>query len=319
MSPSLLNGEGFVWLASFVDSAMWQSLSFKVENTEEVDRQKLAIPGWAQEYTQISPGAFRGRTVHAQMEGVEVFEEMMNLRIEQEFHAPQNALVFSFDMNENTLYLLDGQTRNAWVTPENYRELSVVIKRSDLARQTSETLGIDDLILTPLRSRYCQLFANWLTKMLSDESCNPSGISHQHLSQQLLEDCSFILEQGLEVAPMGLKATEARKVIQRVIERVNDCPQDTLSAIELADAAGVNLRQLQQVFKQYSGLSPTQWLRTRRLNSVRRDLMQANAKTTTVAEVAMRWSFWHLGRFSDVYRKMFGEYPSTTLNRSAAA
>lgn len=298
---------------------MWQSVSFKVENTEEVDQQKLAIPGWAQEYTQISPGAFRGRTVHAQMEGVEVFEETMNLRIEQEFHAPHNALVFSFDMNENTLYLLDGQTRNAWVTPENYRELSVVIKRSDLARQTSESLGIDDLILTPLRSRYCQLFASWLSKLLRDESCNSSRINHQYLSQQLLEDCSFILEQGLEVAPADLKAAETRSIIQQVIERVSDCPQETLSAIELADAAGVNLRQLQHIFKLYSGLSPTQWLRTRRLNSARRDLVQGSAKTTTVAEVAMRWSFWHLGRFSDAYWKMFGEYPSTTLSRSAAS
>ena len=304
---------------SSADSAMWQSVSFKVENTQEVDQQMLAIPGWAQEYTQISPGAFRGRTVHAQMEGVEVFEEMMNLRIEQEFHAPQNALVFSFDMNENTLYLLDGQTRNAWVTPENYRELSVVIRRSDLVRLTSESLGIDDLILTPLRSRYCQLFASWLSKILSEAACNPSEISHQHLSKQLLEDCCFILEQGLDVASTDLKAAEARRVIQRVIERVSDCPQDSLSAIELADAAGVNLRQLQQIFKQYSGLSPTHWLRTRRLNSVRRDLTKAKSKDTTVAEVAMRWSFWHLGRFSDAYRKMFGEYPSTTLSRSFAS
>ncbi|MNE83864.1 hypothetical protein D3C80_1807190 [compost metagenome] len=51
-------------------------------------------------------------------------------------------------------------TCNSWVTPENYRELSVVIKRSDLAQMSSESLGIDDLILTPFRSRYCRLFAS---------------------------------------------------------------------------------------------------------------------------------------------------------------
>ncbi|MCI1025923.1 helix-turn-helix domain-containing protein, partial [Pseudomonas putida] len=35
----------------------------------------------------------------------------------------------------------------------------------------------------------------------------------------------------------------------------------------------------------------------------------------TVAEVAMRWSFWHLGRFSESYRQLFKEFPSETLKR----
>jgi AraC family transcriptional regulator, ethanolamine operon transcriptional activator len=295
---------------------MWPPVSLKVEDTQEVDQQKLAIPGWAQEYTQISPGAFRGRTVHAQTDSVEIFEELMNLRVEQAFHAPEHALVFSFDMNENTLYLLNERTCNSWVTPENYRELSVVIKRDDLALMSSEALGIDDLILTPLRSQYCRLFASWLSKMLSDAANGPASLSHQHLGEQLLEDCCFILENGLEVGVRDVRAGEAKRVIQRVIERVNDCPQDNLCALELAKVAGVSVRHLQHLFKQYSGLTPTQWLRTRRLNAARRDLMQASSRDVTVAEVAMRWSFWHLGRFSDSYRALFGEYPRATLSRA---
>ncbi|WP_261398016.1 helix-turn-helix domain-containing protein [Pseudomonas sp. DR48] len=281
-----------------------------------MDQQKLAIPGWSQEYAQISPGAFRGRTVHAQAESVEVFEEVMNLRVEQAFHTPDNTLVFSFDINEEALYLLDEKTSDIWVTPESYRELSVVFRRSDLARMSSESLGIDDLILMPLRSQYCRLFTNWLSKMLSDAASNPTGINHQHLVEQLLEDCCFILEQGLEVGTKDARAGEGKRVIQRVIERVNDCPQDNLCALELADAADVSVRQLQHIFKRYSGLSPTQWLRTRRLNAARRDLMQSTSWEVTVAEIAMRWSFWHLGRFSDSYHALFGEYPRTTLTRN---
>jgi hypothetical protein len=29
----------------------------------------------------------------------------------------------------------------------------------------------------------------------------------------------------------------------------------------------------------------------------------------------MRWSFWHLGRFSSSYRALFKELPSETLKR----
>jgi len=38
----------------------------------------------------------------------------------------------------------------------------------------------------------------------------------------------------------------------------------------------------------------------------------------TIAEVAMRWSFWHLGRFSESYRQLFKELPSETLKRGRA-
>nr|WP_258700568.1 helix-turn-helix domain-containing protein [Pseudomonas sp. B21-015] len=64
-----------------------------------------------------------------------------------------------------------------------------------------------------------------------------------------------------------------------------------------------------------TGMSPTHWLRLRRLNSARRELLSRTASDTTVAQVAMHWSFWHLGRFSSSYRALFQELPSQTLAR----
>jgi len=39
------------------------------------------------------------------------------------------------------------------------------------------------------------------------------------------------------------------------------------------------------------------------------------AHRPTVAEVAYRWGFTHLGRFAHDYRARYGEAPSTTLRR----
>ena len=36
-------------------------------------------------------------------------------------------------------------------------------------------------------------------------------------------------------------------------------------------------------------------------------------------DVAMRWGFWHLGRFSAEYRGFFGESPGRTLRRDGSA
>lgn len=91
-------------------------------------------------------------------------------------------------------------------------------------------------------------------------------------------------------------------------------PDETLNLVELAEVAGVSVRQLQQIFKAFTDMPPAHWLRLRRLNGARRDLLRGAG--ATVAEVAMQWSFWHLGRFSESYRQLFGELPSETLKRA---
>ncbi len=51
-----------------------------------------------------------------------------------------------------------------------------------------------------------------------------------------------------------------------------------------------------------------------RLNGVRRDLLAKNSGKT-VSDTAMEWGFYHLGRFSEQYMKMFDELPSKTNQR----
>ena len=47
----------------------------------------------------------------------------------------------------------------------------------------------------------------------------------------------------------------------------------------------------------------------------RRELRQGDPTTTTVSRVALKWSFYHAGRFSALYRSQFGELPGQTLRR----
>jgi AraC-like DNA-binding protein len=57
-------------------------------------------------------------------------------------------------------------------------------------------------------------------------------------------------------------------------------------------------------------------LRNERLRRVREDLTGSDrARRPTIAEVAYRWGFTHLGRFAHDYRARYGESPSITLRR----
>lgn len=88
-----------------------------------------------------------------------------------------------------------------------------------------------------------------------------------------------------------------------------------ITVADMARAGGVSVRALQTNFRQFLHTTPMAYLRQIRLEGVHRDLKIANP-TTTVAEVARRWGFLQLGRFSYEYRAMFGQLPSADLARN---
>ncbi|MBE9203684.1 helix-turn-helix domain-containing protein [Synechocystis salina LEGE 06099] len=57
------------------------------------------------------------------------------------------------------------------------------------------------------------------------------------------------------------------------------------------------------------------YLQAYRLHGARRQLKLTSPGETTVMAIAHQWGFWHLGQFSQDYKKMFGELPSVTLSR----
>jgi AraC family ethanolamine operon transcriptional activator len=90
---------------------------------------------------------------------------------------------------------------------------------------------------------------------------------------------------------------------------------DTLpTVVDICMALGVSERTLQYAFREYIGLSPLAYLRAWRLNRVRAELAAADPLSTTITQVAMRFGFAHLGRFSGDYKRMFGVALSETLN-----
>ena len=82
---------------------------------------------------------------------------------------------------------------------------------------------------------------------------------------------------------------------------------------------GVAERTLRMCCAEVLGVSPTRYLRLQRLNRARAALRRANPSTASVAEVARDNQFLEFGRFAVTYRSIFGESPSTTLQRDSRA
>jgi AraC-like DNA-binding protein len=65
--------------------------------------------------------------------------------------------------------------------------------------------------------------------------------------------------------------------------------------------------------------TPLAYLRSVRMERAHRELQSADqSEGVSVAGVAAKWGFTHLGRFAIDYRRRFGIYPSQTLRGRVA-
>jgi len=88
---------------------------------------------------------------------------------------------------------------------------------------------------------------------------------------------------------------------------------------DLCRATGGGVRTLQRCFKQCFGVTVTDYLKAMRLDAAHRDLITAHPSRDTVATIALRNGFSHLGRFSSQFRERFGQLPRETLRSEPSA
>lgn len=104
--------------------------------------------------------------------------------------------------------------------------------------------------------------------------------------------------------------------MQRAIDYIHAHIEDAITVGDIARAACVSVRALEEGFRKHCGTTPLVYLRDARLDCVRKALTSANPATDKVAVLAHRYGFAHLGRFSAYYKARFGETPSQTAGRT---
>jgi AraC-like DNA-binding protein len=104
----------------------------------------------------------------------------------------------------------------------------------------------------------------------------------------------------------------APRQVKRALEFAREHAGMPITISDMAVAAGVSVRALQLNFQRFLNMTPMAYLRQLRLENVRRDLLAADP-LSTVTEIARRWGFVHLTRFSRAYFAAFGVMPSSDL------
>ncbi len=84
---------------------------------------------------------------------------------------------------------------------------------------------------------------------------------------------------------------------------------------QLCSEIGVNERTLQRAVRAEFDCTVHHLLRRRRIHEARRQLLHSESGRLSVTEVSHSLGFHDGGRFARDYKKIFGEYPSQTLQR----
>lgn len=113
----------------------------------------------------------------------------------------------------------------------------------------------------------------------------------------------------------GARASHLHRICQSIETMLAD-PELNLGRV--ADEHGVSTRYLQKLFAG-SGTSFSQYLRTRRLERCRADLVSPLHSRLSISEICFRWGFNGSAHFSRAFRNEYGTSPREYRNANAPA
>ena len=302
--------------------------------TSDIDEHARNMGGWNVRYDQLSPGPFEGELMEFHSGWMQLVRDRSNQAMIKSGAAWKGAITFSIPLSADgpmycsghsihapSLLVAHGENLPELHTPQHLDLFSVAIDEHALEnvldRQGSQ-FRITDL---PKCYRLDHSSVQRDLVALFDElECCGQGrdavLGYDSIRRGIRDAVMLHLLELIapDQAP-SLNPTARKRMVDRAREYALSHLDEPLSILDLCNHIGASRRKLQYCFQETLGINPVAYLRALRLNAVRREL-RTSTQSHGVQEVAARWGFWHLSRFSSDYRTMFGESPSQTLRRT---
>ncbi|WP_158287854.1 helix-turn-helix transcriptional regulator [Falsiroseomonas bella] len=144
---------------------------------------------------------------------------------------------------------------------------------------------------------------------------DPARLERRAVGAAVTEQVMGALVEGLAGAPAADDVRAGRRQLRLVgsaVEYLEAALEGPVYTQSVCAALDVGPRALNAAFRSVYGVTLQQYLLTRRLNLARSRLREPEGPVL-VKQIALDAGFWHFGRFSLAYRRMFGETPSATL------
>jgi AraC family ethanolamine operon transcriptional activator len=233
-------------------------------------------------------------------------------------------LSHGFEMTADTLYGFDNSRGIDLVLPADLLMGTLLIKK-EVFQEYSQFMEREDLNDRFFAKNYIQSpttfspVQDYLRELYTVVRLQSSFLNESQIHQLIIEDYIPLL---IESIPAALDRTQKpqrffrrSRVVQQVEEYMLAHLEKPLTLKDICQVVNTSKSPLNYGFQEVLGVSPLNYLKILRLQAAYRILKTSTSDTTTIASIAHRFGFWHLGRFSRYYQEMFGEMPSETLRR----
>jgi AraC family transcriptional regulator, ethanolamine operon transcriptional activator len=298
----------------------------------DVDEFADAQPNWSLHYEQLSTGRFVGRLEHIQLPGMRMVQETANCSMWQRGQLGEHNIGLAVPLRLPGHGTFNGQPLTAETLMIGRAEELDLCLPADSAMigivVDAELLGglwehlyhkrmsswIDRQVVATARHGLADVVRTIHLRVMADLEATPKLLQEPSVLTQMRD---AVLIEWIEALPTrittdGLSSGEARRrVVARACELMHAHESEPLSILQVCKLLGASPTKLDFCFRKVLGITPAKYMRSIRLNGVRRELLRSHQGS--VQDVAARWGFWHLGEFAATYRRQFGELPSQTL------
>ncbi|KVC77773.1 AraC family transcriptional regulator [Burkholderia ubonensis] len=309
---------------------------FQSRSHEDVHDHGLAIAGWHQVYRQMTPGPFKGTVTQVLYDDFHFFRETTNRRVAQTGVAPAGRTSLAVPLSMPLAGTFQGQPIDGYA-------LLALRAGEDFEFHTPEGMGLvgisaaSDLIdelcevefgpgaaggrklhhVTRLSDAQGVALGARLSALIDEAQRNP-GCLEFAATRRMFRDAMLgmfldALDQRIGAERRDITHATYSDIVRRCEKHLRERPEEPVTVLELCRALRCSRRTLQTSFQRVADVTPVAYLRTIRLNAVRRLLRTTSAQQLGVGEAAASWGFTHLGYFASEYRDLFGELPSQTL------
>jgi AraC-like DNA-binding protein len=294
-----------------------------------VDELNEECRDWNVEFRQLGRGPFTARYEHGSIGRVHLSSAFYTTGVCARGTAPPGACILSFLPAGATVYLQTGPLcpgqgtlsrpgeEYQLTSSQPFGVLSVVLDEAMLEGACLRRWGLSVKDVAS-RSRIQYRSAETLARAFHEirallDLLNgprfPPGDSSAMAGRAEAAAMSVLLDAMEPTAPR-VDDVGRRRIARRAEALIRERLGDPGGVSQIAAELDTTLRSLQTGFREVYGMTPHAYRTSLRMSAARTDLRRGGG---TVSEVAVRWGFLHLGRFSVDYKRMFGESPSVTL------
>lgn len=305
----------------------------RISHFRDIHVHAATVEEWNQDYSQLTAGLAESSLMQLTTARCHVFSERINQRVVQHGVAPRGKMCFAVpisvpgstrmqgrEVDDSSLFFLQGGEEFMFHMPMGMELLSITFEREWFEQALAQTVSareVGRLLRQPVIRLSAQRFAQARRRLLTVlslaavdddfDSAREQGLEQAMLGEllQLLTDPACDKQQR---SPSSTRSFIVEKCHRLTTAEMINVP----SVSELCQRLQVSRRTVQNSFRSVAETTPLNYLRSVRLNGVRRALMSVPASHLSIGDAAAQWGFYHLSHFAEEYQALFAELPSQT-------